>query len=211
MTQYTPSSSEPGQRPPNFWNSSRGIASWLLTLDHKRIGVMYLAFVWAAFMLGGVFALLVRTELLTAGKTIVEADTYNQLFTLHGAVMVFLVIIPSIPASLGNIILPLQLGAKDVAFPRVNLASFYIYVIGALIAHVLDLQWRGGYRLDVLHPVLDHHQLECLDDGAGGVHPRLLVDLHRSELHRDGAPPARSRHDLLPHAAVCLGAVRHQR
>ena len=63
MTQYTPSSSEPGQRPPNFWNSSRGIASWLLTLDHKRIGVMYLAFVWAAFMLGGVFALLVRTEL----------------------------------------------------------------------------------------------------------------------------------------------------
>ena len=99
MTQYTPSSSEPGQRPPNFWNSSRGIASWLLTLDHKRIGVMYLAFVWAAFMLGGVFALLVRTELLTAGKTIVEAATYNQLFTLHGAVMVFLVIIPSIPAS----------------------------------------------------------------------------------------------------------------
>ena len=134
MTQYTPSSSEPGQRPPNFWNASHGIGSWLFTLDHKRIGVMYLAFVWAAFLLGGVFALLVRTELLTAGKTIVDPDTYNQLFTLHGAVMVFLVIIPSIPASLGNIILPLQLGAKDVAFPRVNLASFYIYVIGALIA-----------------------------------------------------------------------------
>ncbi len=134
MTQYTPSSSEPGQRPPSFWNSSHGLSSWLFTLDHKRIGVMYLAFVWFAFMLGGVFALLVRTELLTAGKTIVDPDTYNQLFTLHGAVMVFLVIIPSIPASLGNIILPIQLGAKDVAFPRINLASFYIYVIGALIA-----------------------------------------------------------------------------
>ena len=134
MTQYTPSSSEPGQRPPSFWNSSHGLSSWLFTLDHKRIGVMYLAFVWFAFMLGGVFALLVRTELLTAGKTIVDPDTYNQLFTLHGAVMVFLVIIPSIPASLGNIILPIQLGAKDVAFPRINLASFYIYVIGAHIA-----------------------------------------------------------------------------
>ena len=116
----------------NYLTHEKGILSWLTTLDHKRIGVMYLMCVMSAFLLGGVFALLVRTELLTPGRTIVDHDTYNQLFTLHGAVMVFLVIIPGIPAALGNIILPLQLGAKDVAFPRLNLASWYLWVIGAL-------------------------------------------------------------------------------
>jgi cytochrome c oxidase subunit I len=116
----------------NYLTHEKGIASWLLTLDHKRIGVMYLMCVLGAFLLGGVFALLVRTELFTPGRTIVDHDTYNQLFTLHGAVMVFLVIIPGIPAALGNFVLPLQLGAKDVAFPRLNLASWYLWVIGAL-------------------------------------------------------------------------------
>jgi cytochrome c oxidase subunit 1 len=116
----------------NYLTHEKGILSWLTTLDHKRIGVMYLMCVMSAFLLGGVFALLVRTELLTPGRTIVDHDTYNQLFTLHGAVMVFLVIIPGIPAALGNFVLPLQLGAKDVAFPRLNLASWYLWVLGAL-------------------------------------------------------------------------------
>jgi cytochrome c oxidase subunit I len=131
----------------NYLTHEKGLASWLLTLDHKRIGVMYLMCVLGAFLLGGVFALLVRTELFTPGRTIVDHDTYNQLFTLHGAVMVFLVIIPGIPAALGNFVLPLQLGAKDVAFPRLNLASWYLWVTGAvfmvvsLITNAADTGW----------------------------------------------------------------------
>ena len=118
----------------NYLNHSKGIGSWLLTLDHKRIGVMYLISILSAFFLGGVFALLVRTELLLPGRTLMDADTYNQMFTLHGAVMIFLFIIPGIPAALGNLVLPLMLGAKDVAFPRLNLCSWYLWVLGALCA-----------------------------------------------------------------------------
>lgn len=137
MTQFsppTPLAQDDRPRPPSFFKAKSGVASWLYTLDHKRIGIMYLLSVLTFFLVGGVFALLVRTELLTPGHTIVDANTYNRLFTLHGAVMVFLVIIPSVPASLGNLILPLQLGAKDVAFPRLNMMSYYVYVVGALFA-----------------------------------------------------------------------------
>jgi len=120
----------------NFLNHGKGLRSWLFTLDHKRIGIMYLVSILASFLLGGIFALLIRTELLSPQKTIVGADTYNQMFTLHGAIMIFLFIIPGIPAALGNIVLPLMLGAKDVAFPRLNLASYYMWVFGALFALV---------------------------------------------------------------------------
>src|SRR6187431_1189503 len=116
----------------NYLTHDKGVLSWIFTLDHKRIGVMYLCSVLMAFALGGFFALLVRTELLSPGHTIMDHDTYNQMFTLHGAIMVFLVIIPGIPAALGNIIMPLQLGAKDVAFPRMNLASYHLWIVGAL-------------------------------------------------------------------------------
>src|SRR4051812_923514 len=118
----------------NYLKAGTGVKSWLITLDHKRIGVMYLVSVLAAFFLGGVFALLIRLELFNTGRTIMTAAQYNRAFTLHGAIMVFLFIIPSIPGSLGNFFLPIMLGAKDVAFPRLNLLSFYIYVIGAIFA-----------------------------------------------------------------------------
>jgi cytochrome c oxidase subunit 1 len=118
----------------NYLTCSHGWRSWFFTLDHKRIGVMYLAAIMAMFLLGGLFALLVRTELLTPQRTIMDADTYNKMFTLHGAIMTFLFIIPGIPAALGNFVLPLMLGAKDVALPRLNLASFHLYVFGALFA-----------------------------------------------------------------------------
>ena len=117
----------------NYLKAKRGIGSWFVTLDHKRIGLMYLTMVSLAFLVGGVFALLVRLELFTRGKTIVDGETYNRFFTLHGAAMVFLFIIPSVPASLGNFFLPIMIGAKDVAFPRVNLLSFYIYLAGVAI------------------------------------------------------------------------------
>ncbi len=112
----------------------RGLMSWLTTVDHKRIGLMYLWSVLTAFLLGGLFALALRLELLTPKEDFMTAETYNKVFTLHGAVMVFLFIIPAIPAALGNFVLPLMLGAKDVAFPRLNLASYYVYMTGAIMA-----------------------------------------------------------------------------
>jgi cytochrome c oxidase subunit 1 len=118
----------------NYWNAKSGIWSWLTTVDHKRIGVMYLISVLTAFFIGGVFALLVRLELLTAKQTIMSADGYNKAFTLHGAIMVFLFIIPAVPGALGNFVLPIMLGAKDVAFPKLNLASLYIYWLGTIMA-----------------------------------------------------------------------------
>ena len=121
--------------PGNYLTFRRGILSWIFTLDHKRIGVMYLVAVLVSFFVGGVMALLVRTKLLFPGEVEwMTFDQYNKAFTLHGAIMVFLVIIPSIPAALGNFVLPIMLGAKDVAFPRLNLFSFYLWIMGAICA-----------------------------------------------------------------------------
>lgn len=118
----------------NYLNDKKGILSWLLTLDHKRIGVLYLYSIMIAFFIGGVLATLIRLELLRPGEDIMGPDTYNQFFTLHGAIMIFLFIIPSIPAAMGNFVLPLMIGARDVAFPRLNLASWYIYILGSIFA-----------------------------------------------------------------------------
>ena len=115
----------------SYLEVEKGLWSWIYTLDHKRIGVMYLISVLISFLIGGIFALVLRVELYSKGHTIMDQDTYNRMFSLHGVVMVFLFIIPSIPAALGNIFLPIQLGTKDVAFPKLNLLSFYIYVFGA--------------------------------------------------------------------------------
>jgi cytochrome c oxidase subunit 1 len=130
------------QQEENYLNCSRGFMSWAFTLDHKRIGVMYLVGIFIALILGGLMALLVRAELWTPGPTIISHDQYNQMFTLHGAVMIFLVIIPSIPAAIGNFVLPMMLGAKDVAFPRLNLASFHFWVVGAVF-FVLAMMLSG--------------------------------------------------------------------
>jgi len=116
----------------NYLNYPKGIKSWLVTQDHKRIGLMYFFGIMTFFAIGGLFAVLLRLELMSPGQDFLDKDTYNQFFTLHGAIMIFLFIIPSIPGALGNIILPLMLGAKDVAFPRLNLASWYLYIAGAL-------------------------------------------------------------------------------
>lgn len=118
----------------HYLNEETGLWAWMTTVDHKKIGLMFLGSVTFFFFVGGILALLVRTELWTPAKTFIEANTYNQIFTLHGAIMVFLFLVPSVPAALGNFFLPLQLGAKDVAFPRLNLLSFYLYLTGALIA-----------------------------------------------------------------------------
>jgi cytochrome c oxidase subunit 1 len=117
----------------NYLNADSGVMSWLKTLDHKRIGIMYLGSVLVAFLLGGIFAMIVRFELSTPEPTFIGANAYNRMFTLHGMVMIFLFMIPAIPGVFGNFVLPLMLGAKDVAFPRLNLLSLYVYWTGAAI------------------------------------------------------------------------------
>ncbi|MGE4233425.1 MAG: cytochrome c oxidase subunit I [Bacteriovoracia bacterium] len=117
----------------DYLQDGKGIMSWLTTVDHKRIGVMYLFTNVGFFIIGGLLALLIRIEHLTPGKTIMDADMYNRVMTLHGAIMVFLFIVPGIPSALGNFLLPLMIGAKDVAFPKLNLFSYQLFVVGALI------------------------------------------------------------------------------
>src|SRR6201982_2840199 len=104
-----------------YLNREYGIKSWLLTVDHKRIALLYLAGITFFFFVGVFFALLIRLELLTPAGDLVQADTYNKLFTMHGQVMVFFFLIPAVPAVLGNFLIPLMIGAKDLAFPRINL------------------------------------------------------------------------------------------
>lgn len=117
----------------NYLNHEQGLMSWLTSLDHKRIGLMYMISVMTFFLVGGIMALLVRWELFSVGGYF-AAGTYNQLMTNHGAIMVFMVIVPGIPAILGNFFLPIQIGAKDVAFPRLNLASWYVFMLGSILA-----------------------------------------------------------------------------
>jgi cytochrome c oxidase subunit 1 len=118
---------------PNYLNAKLGLKSWLLTLDHKRIAILYLLGVTFFFTLGGIFAMMIRLELLTPQGDLVSADTYNRLFTMHGVLMVFFFLIPAIPGILGNFLIPLMIGAKDVAFPRLNLASWYIFMTGGTL------------------------------------------------------------------------------
>jgi cytochrome c oxidase subunit I len=117
---------------PTYLNVAHTARSWLLTLDHKRIGILYLISITLMFFLGGLFALLMRLELLTPQGDLLTSDVYNRFFTLHGIIMIFFFLIPSIPAVLGNFMLPLMLGAKDLAFPKLNLLSWYLYMIGAI-------------------------------------------------------------------------------
>ncbi|PLX02823.1 MAG: cytochrome c oxidase subunit I [Marinilabiliales bacterium] len=118
----------------DFYKAKKGIWSWLFTLDHKRIALLYLYAIISFFLVGATLGILMRLELFQPGKDIIEPQTYNQIFTLHGVIMIFLFIIPSIPAIFGNFLLPLILGTDDVAFPKLNLLSFYLYVLGALFA-----------------------------------------------------------------------------
>jgi len=131
---------QPGARPTggvgsereNYINADFGLKSWLLTTDHKRIALLYLISITFFFFIGGAFAVLIRLELLTPDGDLVQAETYNKLFTMHGLMMVFFFLVPSIPAVLGNFLLPMMLGARDLAFPKLNLLSWYVYSAGGL-------------------------------------------------------------------------------
>jgi cytochrome c oxidase subunit 1 len=124
----------PGQvEPLNYLNNGYGLKSWLLTKDHKRIAILYLITVSIFFTIGGIYALLIRINLLSPGGEF-SPDTYNRLFTAHGIIMVFFFLVPAVPAILGNFLLPIMIGAKDLAFPKINLLSWYLYMIGATFA-----------------------------------------------------------------------------
>ncbi len=127
----------------DYDGKGKGLLSWIFTTDHKRIGILYLITMSIFFIVGVTFGFLMRLELIAPGKTIMEAQTYNSIFTLHGIIMIFLFIIPGLPAVFGNFFLPIMIGAKDVSFPRVNLLSWWLFVIGGLLA-VVSVFLPGG-------------------------------------------------------------------
>jgi cytochrome c oxidase subunit I len=135
------------QQRENYLTAGHGLGSWLLTKDHKRIALLYFFTITVFFFLGGVFASLIRIELITPQGDLVSSDTYNKLFTMHGVIMVFFFLVPSIPATLGNFFLPIMIGARDLAFPRINLLSWYLLIIGggfalfAMFAGGVDTGW----------------------------------------------------------------------
>jgi len=131
-----------GTEKPNYLNWKTTVASWLLTYDHKRIAILYLVSISIFFLLGGLAAAFIRLELATPRGDLLTSDVYNKMFTTHGVIMIFLFLIPSIPAVFGNFLLPLMIGARDVAFPRLNLLSWYFFMAGALL--VLIALFRGG-------------------------------------------------------------------
>ncbi|HEV2103180.1 MAG TPA: cbb3-type cytochrome c oxidase subunit I [Candidatus Acidoferrum sp.] len=141
----------------HYLNATYGIRSWLLTTDHKRIALLYLASVTFFFFIGGFFAMMIRLHLLTPNGYLLTPDQYNRMFTMHGVTMIFFFLIPSIPAVMGNFLIPLMIGAKDLAFPKINLLSWYIYIIGglctlwAMVNGGLDTGWTFYTPLSTIY------------------------------------------------------------
>ena len=159
------------------------------------------------FFVGGTAAVLMRIHLIEPQGALVQPETYNKLFTMHGIVMVFFFLVPSIPATLGNFLVPMMIGARDLGFPKLNLLSWYIYMIGGAFHAVCDHFGRRRHWLDVLHalqqPVCQTHVMR---DGAGSFHHGILVDSYGPEFHCHDPQDARAGHDVVPAAAVHLGA-----
>lgn len=130
----------------SFWEDKKysGIFSWIFSTDHKKIGILYMYSTLLLFAIGVILGLLIRLELIAPGKTIVDAQTYNTFFTVHGVIMIFLFVIPSIPASFGNLFLPIQIGAEDVAFPKLNLLSWWLYIISLILILISLFTGKGA-------------------------------------------------------------------
>src|SRR4051795_7340176 len=116
-----------------YFNVAYTVRSWLLTKDHKRIAILYMLGVTFFFLIGGMFATMIRLELMTPAGDLMQAENYNKMFTMHGIMMVFFFLIPAIPAVLGNFLMPIMIGARDLAFPRLNLLSWYLFIAGGII------------------------------------------------------------------------------
>ena len=187
------------------------MASWLLTTDHKRIAILYLLPVTLMFFIGGLAISINRLNLVTPEGGLVDADTYNKLFTIHGVIMVFFFLVPVIPTVLGNFFLPMMIGAKDLAFPRHQLAE----LVPVHVRRSLDLIRRAGrgrgHGLDFLHAVQFRFvALQCCPDHGRRGDRRVFLAFDRIELHSHGALASRPGLDLVPAADLRLGDVRHK-
>ena len=191
--------------------SAYSVRSWLLTTDHKRIGMLYMVTITLFFFIGGAAATLMRLELLTPQADLVASDTYNRLFTLHGVVMVWFFLIPSIPTVLGNFLVPLMIGARDVAFPRLNLASWYLFIAGgacalyAIIAGGVDTGWTFYTPLPAAYA--NGHVIAMITGIFIAGFSSIVTGLNFIvTIHNMRAPGP----DVAPAAAVSLVALCHQ-
>jgi hypothetical protein len=208
---HTPPPAPPHEEK-NYLNATTGLASWLLTVDHKRICILYLIGISVFFAIGGFYAMLVRLELLTPAGDMMTAENYNRSFTMHGIAMVFFFLIPSIPATLGNFLVPIMCGARDLAFPKINLMSWYCFMVGAIFA--LYTAFAGGVDTGwtFYTPVLEHvFQRRRAHRYRGRLFRRLFVDSHRPQFYRHHPQDAGAGTYLVQDAAVSVGDVLHQR
>jgi len=160
---------ETARLPRKSYLTEKGFLGWILTKDHKRIAILYLISLSFFFLLGGIFAGLIRMELLTPTGDLVSSDTYNKLFSMHGIIMVFLFLVPSVPATLGNFLVPLMIGARDLAFPRLNLLSWYLYLIGGLLTLIAMATGGVDTGWTFLTPLSTHYLNTNVVTTASGI------------------------------------------
>src|ERR1700746_2230533 len=152
-----------------YINNEDGLLSWLFTGDHKRIAILYLISITFFFFIGGAFAGLIRLELLTPQGDLTASDTYNKFFSMHGIIMVFLFLVPSVPATLGNFLIPIMIGTKDLAFPKINLLSWYLYWIGGLFTLAALVLGGGDTGWNFTTPLSTHYLNTHVVTAATGV------------------------------------------
>ncbi len=188
------------------WRRGR-VTSWLTTVDHKRIGLLYIGTSLIFFIFGGVLALLMRTQLATPNETFIVKDSYNTLFTMHGTTMIFLVVVP-ILAGFGNYLVPLMIGARDMAFPRLNALSYWLYLMGGIV--LMGSFWATGGAAKIgwtgYPPLSDSHSPGTgVDLWILGLHLLSIASLGGcDQLRRDDPQHAHRRHDLDADAALRL-------
>ena len=194
--------------PTNYATEENTISSWLLTRDHKRIALLFFGSITFFFFIGGAAATLIRLNLLTPAG-LLQPSVYNRMFTMHGVVMVWFFLVPSIPVTLGNFFIPLMIGAHDLAFPRINLGSWYVFnlsglvLLYALVMGGVDTGWT------FLHAVFDPvRKRVCIRCGNGDFRQWLFIYHDVTQFCCDDTPLACSGHDLDETAAFCVGHLR---
>jgi hypothetical protein len=187
-----------------------GILSWIGSTDHKRIGVLYLASMLILFFVAVAIGVLMRIEQLVLEPPIFAPQTYNAFFTVHGVIMIFMFVLPGLPAVFGNFFLPIMIGARDVSFPRPEPAVVVFLPRRRADCDLLSLygKWSTGYRMDVLCAFQPEEQHQRHIRGSGSVRTGLFFNPDRIEFHYDDSPAAGSWNDLAPHAPFRLVSLR---
>ena len=212
MTDATLDGELPLSIEPSYLGAGHSLASWLTSTDHKRIAILYAISITFFFFLGGIAIAIVRMELFTPGADVVSADTYNKLFTFHGIIMVWFFLMPSIPTTLGNFLLPLMIGARDVAFPKLNLFSWYLNIAGGLcsrstrvVAGGVDTGWTFYTPFSTMFS--NTHVIAA----AAGVFIAGFGSIaDRRQFHRDDTHAARTGNDMVPSTTLRLGDLCDQ-